>query len=265
MNKTKFFIGIILAVSVLIAQIGSVSAAPASQNSIPVIGTVQSITLETDPNTGVITVLVGVTDQNLSLQSVRMSLETASTLGLFVLDDDGNHVINNAALGESIEIDPTTVIPEEIETRHPVGNALAAFFSDIAGVDYDTIMAAHDQGIGFGVIAQALWLTLKLEGNAEVFQALLHAKEIGDYTNFAFDKNGTRIIPKNWAELRKAIMAGEKMDNLGTIMSAKDKSHANKDDGNSNSDGNGHGNGKDKDKSNNGHGNNNGQGNGNSK
>src|SRR6266498_904722 len=118
MNKTKFFIGIILAVSVLIAQIGSVSAAPASQNSIPVIGTVQSITLETDPNTGVITVLVGVTDQNLSLQSVRMSLETASTLGLFVLDDDGNHVINNAALGESIEIDPTTVIPEEIETRH---------------------------------------------------------------------------------------------------------------------------------------------------
>ena len=71
---------------------------------------------------------------------------------------------------KSVEIDPTTVIPDQQENQHPVGNALATFFSDIEGIDYDTIMAAHENGVGFGVIAQALWLTSELGGDAQVLQ-----------------------------------------------------------------------------------------------
>ena len=248
MHRMKFFISIILTIIILMVQAGGVFAAPALQASTPITGTVQSITLEADPTTGVTTVIVNLIDANQISKTVRVSQETAIALGLVTLDGDGNPVINELALGESIEIDPTTVIPDQEVSRHPVASALATFFSDIEGIDYDTIMSAHENGVGFGVIAQALWLTTKLEGNSDIFNAILHAKTTGDYSAFILE-DGT--APQNWGQLRKAILSSDKKNSLGIVMSNHDNNgnHANGNGNNKDKD-------KNKDKNNNGNGNN---------
>ena len=255
MGRTKLLLGIVLTIVISMAQVGGVLAAPASGTN-PINGTVQSITLESDPTTGVVTVVVALMDSNHIVQTVRVSQETAITLGLVLLDGDGNPVINELALSEPVEIDLTTVIPDQPESQHPVGSALATFFSDIEGINYDTIMSAHEDGVGFGVIAQALWLTTKLEGNSEVFDAILQAKISGDYSDFILE-DGTS--PKNWGQLRKAILSGDKKNSVGVVMSDKDdNAHGNHPNENGNNKD------KNKDQNSNPHGNGNGSnGNGN--
>ena len=255
MYKAKFVISLILAATVLFLQVGGVFAAPASPKSTPVIGVVQSITLETDSTTGVTIVIVDLIDNNQLLQRVRISQEKAIVLGLIVLNGDGKPGINNLALGKQIEIEPENVIPAQEENQHPVGNALATFFSDVEGVDYESIMAMHEQGVGFGVMAQTLWLTKKLEGDLETFQAIVNAKQTGDYSAFILE-DGT--IPQNWGQLRKLIL--DKKNNLKIVKPNQENgNHRNEsNNGNGNGGGNGNSNG-------NGGGNSNGGGNGNGK
>jgi len=250
MKKANFLLSLALAVTVLVAQVGAVFASPAS-----ITGTVQSITLETDTNTAVTTVLVTVLEKG-ATQIVRIGIDSATALGLVTLGGDGNPIINESALGQPIEIDPATVIPDQQEDEHPVGNALAAFFSDILNLDYETIMTAHDNGTGFGVIAQALWLTKKLDGDADLFLAILEAKKSKDYSAFLLE-DGT--IPQNWGQFKKAVMDGKK-GKPGIAVREKDNN------GNDNN-GNGNGNGQDKDKEKNKDKDkdNNGNGNGNNK
>jgi hypothetical protein len=208
MSKTKFFISLVLALSVLAGQVGYALAAPASQESDVFTGTVKSITLETDSNTGITTVIVEMKGADQTKQTFRLSQKTAITVGLVALDGDGNLIINKLALGKPFEIDLAKVIPDEQVNRNPVGDALATFFSDVPGMDYETIMAAHDKGAGFSVIAQTLWLNKQLEGNSKVFDKLLTAWETGDYSDFTVDG----ATPKSWAQLRKAILDGKKVD-----------------------------------------------------
>jgi hypothetical protein len=242
MKNTKFLVSAILVFAVLVAQVSVVFAAPAM-----ISGTVQSITLETNTSTAVTTVLITVSD-NGTLQTVRITLESAITLGLVVLGGDGNPVINELILGQPVEIDPTTVITEEQMNQHPVGSALATFFSDIPDLDYETIMAAHNNDTGFGVIAQALWLTRKLDGNADVFLAVIDANKTKDFSAFVLE-DGT--IPQNWGQFKKVIMDGKK-SKPGVVMADRDNNGA----GNGNGNENGKGKDKDKDeKQNNGKGN----------
>jgi hypothetical protein len=231
--KVKFLISLILAVSILLVQAGGVFAASSLQTTSSLNGTVQSITLETDTVTGRTTVIVTVMDHEQVFQTVRFSEKAALDLKLVMFDGDGKLIINNLALGQEIEIKPEMIIPEQEEGRHPIGNALATFFSNIAGLDYDTIMFAHNDGNGFGVITQALWLTTKLEGNAEVFQDLLLARETGDYKDFVLEDGTT---PKNWAELRKALFDGKKVENLGSETSNQDNGNGNNPDQNQDKD-----------------------------
>jgi hypothetical protein len=250
MKKAKIFTSMLLASLLIFTQVAVAFAAPKMQDATPIAGTVVEVVLETDTNTGVTTVLVTLMDANGGTQTVRINLEAAESpeLGLVTLDADGNPVIVDP-LPEFIEINPASVIPDE-EMRHPVGSALALFFSDIAGLDYSIIMDAHTNGNGFGIIAQALFLTEKLGGDAAVFQEILQAKKDKDFSNFQLD-DGT--IPTTWGQLRKAIAD----KHLGMVMSRKNKdntgngSHGNNGNANSNKD-------KNKDKSNNGHGNTNG-------
>jgi len=260
MNKMKSLIGLALAISLLMIQAGGAFAAPALQEATPIKGTVQRVTLTTDSNTGLTTVTIHVKDQGQAMQIVRISQETAIALALVALDGDGKPVINALALGQSIEIDPATVIPDKEEDRHPVGNALATFFSDVPGLDYDTIMESHNNGVGFGVIAQALWLTIKLDGDSEIFQDLLAAKETGNYAAFTLEDGTT---PKNWGQLRNAVLDGKKVADPSAVRPDNN--------GNGNGNANGQNNNnnsnkekdKDKDKNNNGGGNGNGNGGGN--
>jgi hypothetical protein len=179
-------------------------------------GVVQSITLEADTITGVTIVSVDIIDSDQAVQNVRVSLESAIALGLVVLNGDGKPGINSLALGTAVEIDSASVIPSESETQHPVGSALATFFSDIDGIDYETIMTAHEQGVGFGVIAQMLWLTTKLEGTSEIFEELVQAKQTGDFSAFILEDGST---PENWGQLRKAILEKGKKNSVGVVIS----------------------------------------------
>ena len=244
------------------AQVGGVFAAPASQEAPPIRGTVQSITLESDSTTGVITVILAVMDADQVVRKVRLSQETAIQLGLVLLDGDGNPLINQRALGKAAQIDPAVAITDQEEHQHPIANALATFFSDIEGIDYEMIMSVHRAGVGFGVIAQTLWLTSELGGDAQLFRDLLYAKKHNDYSAFSgLTMDGTP--PRNWGQLRKILLEKK---NLGAVR----PNHNNN--GNQGNPGNGNGNSqeKDKNKDNNnnggGHGNgngNNGNGNGN--
>ena len=108
---------------------------------------------------------------------------------------------------------------------HPVGSALAQFFTDLLGVDYETIMEYHDEGAGFGTIAQALWMTNALEGDSETFAAIIEAKLNNDFSAIVLPDGST---PKNWGQFRKAVMADRKKskENLGAIMSGRADNNA---------------------------------------
>ncbi|HUG33865.1 MAG TPA: hypothetical protein VMJ90_03780 [Anaerolineales bacterium] len=245
MLKTKVTASLVLVVTILISQVGTVLASPAAQEEL-ITGTVTELICDTDTSTGITTFVVTVEDADGNKQTVRIAQLTAENLGLVTYDGEGNLDCSEEALleviGTEVEIDPVVVIPEEEEPQHPVGSALATFFSDF--VDYDTVMDAHADGFGFGVIAQALWLTQTLEGDGDVFLAILEARQSGDYSDFVLE-DGT--APKNWGQFRKAVMEGK--SNLGTVMS---------DNGNGNGDGNANNN---KDKGNKGQGGDNGNGN----
>lgn len=240
MKTPKTLIAVVLTITVLFSQVGIALAAPASKKA-DISGTVQNITIETDANTGVTTVLVTILDDNNSTQTVRLSTDVALTLDLITIDANGIPIPNPDALGTTIQINPATVLQDK---QNPVGAALSNFFGDIT--DYDTIMAAHANGVGFGIIAQALWITMKLDGDADVFQAIILAKEDGDYSVF-FPEGET--APTNWGQFRKALLDGK--GNLGTVMSSQ---HNN----NGNHSNNGQNNGNGQDNGNHGNGQNNG-------
>ena len=245
---TKFSLSLVFSLSLFVIQVGEVFAASAWEKEPPVSGVTQSITLETDTITGVTIVSVDVIDNDQVLKSVRVSLEAAIAQGLVILNGDGKPNINHSALGKPIEIDPSSIVPTSEEDQHPVGSALATFFSDVEGLDYETIMTAHEQGAGFGVIAQTLWLTTKLEGDAEIFEMLIDAKQTGDFSAFILEDGSS---PDNWGQLKKAILANDKKNNLGVVMSNSNNNgngSGNNQGINGNGNGNGNNGGKDKEK-----------------
>src|SRR4026209_2211651 len=105
MTKHKFLIRFVLAIVVLISQVGVVFAA--TTNQVPlIIGTLQSITLETDVTTTVTTVRITILDENNSPQILRLDIKTALALGLITADENGTSAINATALGLTVQIDP---------------------------------------------------------------------------------------------------------------------------------------------------------------
>ena len=257
----KLFTSIFLVLTLLAMTAGTAFA----QDATLITGTVQTVVIETNATTSESVVVVTLLDETAgTTQTVKISLEAAVTLGLVTTDPTtGENVV---VVGQTVEIDPTIVIPEEDttvpteEAQHPVGSALTDFFSSLLGVDYEMIMTYHEEGIGFGVIAQALWLSKNLDGGTDTFDALLEAKKSGDYSAITLPDGST---PDNWGDVVRSHKKGE---NLGSVMSDKTKNNKDtsgattitttKERGNGNSNGNGH--------SNNGNGgNNNGNGNGN--
>jgi hypothetical protein len=110
---------------------------------------------------------------------------------------------------------------EEPTTEHPVASALANFFEVKLGLDYGTIMGYHEDGMGFGVIAQACWMSYGLEGDAELLDDILEAKKSGDFSSITLPDGETA---KNWGQFRKAALGNEKAKkNLGAIMSGRAK------------------------------------------
>ena len=258
----KLFTSMFLVLALLAMTAGTAFA----QDATSITGTVQTVVIETNATTGESVVVVTMLDETAgTTQTVNISLETAVNLGLVTTDPTTGE--NIVVVGQTVEIDPTTVILEEDttdttteEAQHPVGSALTDFFSGLLGVDYETIMTYHDEGMGFGVIAQALWLSKNLDGGSATFDSLLEAKQSGDYSAITLPDGST---PDNWGDVVRSHKKGE---NLGSVMSDKAKSEVEPTEvptevtteATTNMPGNGNGNG------NNGNSNGNNNGNGNS-
>lgn len=208
----KLATSVLLVLVMLAMTVGTALA----QEAVLITGTVQNVVIEVNETTGETVVVVSLLDEANTPQTVQISLETAETLGLVLTDPDtGETVPSESAVGTNVEIDPTVVIPEDNaeEALHPVGSALSEFFSDVTGVDYETVMAYHEEGMGFGVLAQALWLSNSMGGGEEMFTALLDAKQSGDYSGITLADGST---PGNWGEVVKSLRKGE---NLGSVRS----------------------------------------------
>ena len=227
MTRTKILLSTMVAVIFLAVQVISVGAAPITQDEPPITGTIiqDGISLETDIDTDTTTVLVIFINDMGDTQTVRLSLEDARALGLVADDGTGGFIVDETKYDTTIEIDPATIIPDELddtteEAQHPVGGALSNFFSDLLGVDYETIMEIHDNGTGFGVIAQALWMTNALDGDSDTFTAIIEAKQTKDFSGITLPDGSE---PTNWGQFRKAVMSDREKskENLGTIMSGR--------------------------------------------
>jgi hypothetical protein len=231
----QLFTTTFLVFALLVMTAGNVFA----QESTTITGTVQSIVLVTDPNTGITIVEVIYLDSTNTTQTVTIDPQTAESLGLVMTDPITTETtVAVDAIGKTIEITPPPVTEEvTLEDQHPVGSALSDFFSKLLGVDYETIASAHEDGVGFGVIARAVWMTNSIDGGTEEFQALIVAKQSGDYSAITLADGSP---PANWGDVVKSLKKG---DNLGSIMSGKaeqtsenptapvDKSHGNSDKG----------------------------------
>ena len=223
MSSTKLLASILLVLAVLFAQVGNVAAAPQTQATTPLTGTVQSISTETDAN-GVTTVLVTLLDDQGATQTVRLSVDTAVALGLVSLDPATQEpVVDQTQVGQIVEIDPATVIPDEEPTQesfHPIAWLLGEFFTE----DPAVIEGYHEDGFGFGVIAQSLWISKNVGGDASLAGQILEAKQSGDYSNITLS-DGTFLtlpdgtVPTNWGQFKKAL--SEKKNNLGVVVSGQ--------------------------------------------
>ena len=206
MNQTKLLTGILLVLAVLFAQVGTALAAPAAQEATSITGTIVSVT--PDPTSQ--TVLVDYTDELGQPQSVRVSYATAEGLGLITVDPLSGEATVVAAPGDSVTIDPTTVIPDEEEEVHPIAAILASFF----GMEPGAVNDLHEEGFGFGVIAQALWMQKGLGDEAITPEMILQAKQNNDYSSIILPDGSN---PANWGQFKKALL--DKKNNLGVIVS----------------------------------------------
>ena len=61
-----------------------------------------------------------------------------------------------------VTITPTTEITSTPSNTHPVAAAIATHFSGVFSTTYEGVMALHEEGVGFGVIAKAYFAAQKL-------------------------------------------------------------------------------------------------------
>ena len=133
-----------------------------------------------------------------------------------------------ALSGASVWAAPGGQEPEEPPdggppTVHPVASALAEFFNELLDLppDSPTIMDYHGDGWGFGVIAQACWMSVALTGDATSFGDILEAKKSHNFDSITLPDD-IEETPKNWGQFKKVVLGSKKAQrNLGEIMSGR--------------------------------------------
>jgi len=217
-------------------------------------GTVNSIKVD-DPTSKTSTVTVNLIPDPTPF-GVTISLEDAVSNELVVT--------NAEKLGTDIAFEESDII--DSASFGKVISKLGAFFAaaNLVGVDFTTLQEYKDDGYGFGVITQALWMAANIGGDEATFAAIMEAKSTGDFS--ALSTTAT-----NWGQFRKEILTSGKQ-NLGQIMSGKAELETTSSEitttetettNSKTNNGNGNGNGNSNDKSNNGNGNAGNQGNNN--
>jgi hypothetical protein len=253
--KTKFFATLLVVLAVLFGQVGGVLAAPVAQETTEIIGTVTLI--ETQTVDGVTTVLVTVKDDLGVSQTYSLSVEDADALDLVTVDET-TVTVDDSKINQPISIDTTlydvVLVEEEVVDEDPF-NPVAAMLAKFFAVSNTDINDMHEAGFGFGVIAQALWISTDVDGNTntELATDILTLKQEKNFDEF-FETYPTLLeefdgdVPSNWGQFKKVLK--ENKQNLGQIVS----NHANTDDDATTTQEKGNGKDKKKDKGNNGKG-----------
>jgi hypothetical protein len=149
-------------------------------------------------------------------------------------------------------ITPTTEITSTTSNTHPVAAAIAEHFSGVFSTTYEGVMALHEEGYGFGVIAKAYFAAQKLGIDP---QALLDEFTAG--TGWGNIMKNHELHPgQGRGSNLGAIMSGHTSDEtLGASGGRIPPGQLKKSNGQSGLDGQANGdNGKNKDKGNNGKG-----------
>lgn len=207
----KLLGSMLLVFAVLFAQVGTVAAAPQTQDgtTVTITGTVLEIGQPQTDENGVTTVLVKIETAE-GTQTVRVRPEVAATL-----------VVNTSA---ELTVNSEDVVTDEepAEDAHPISEMLGDFFD----VDPSVVDGYHEDGFGFGVIAQAMWMSQSVteNGDASATECILDAKKNGTYGE-CFDF-GDEPVPTNWGQFKKALKENKDKHNLGVIVS----NHADDDD-----------------------------------
>lgn len=195
MTKMKYLGSFLLVLAVLFAQVGSAVAAPQTQDgTVTVSGTVTEIGQPETVN-GVTTVPIKVEKDGVT-QTVRVSEEVAAGL---TVGEQVNLTVNSGDV----------IPPEETEEPdvHPIAKLLGSFFDVNAG----DVNEFHQDGFGFGVIAQALWMSKDLKGEADATLAgeILQAKKDKTFEQFFADHQDLfpdgSTAPTNWGQMKKAL------------------------------------------------------------
>lgn len=220
MSNTKLLASILLVLAVLFAQVGVVAAAPQTQDgtTTTIAGTIQTITVDPDTNTVIITVLL---EDQVTTQTVSLDPLDPAYSELF--NPDTHELI--AQVGDPVawQVNSADVVPDEEPTEesfHPIAWLLGEFF----GEDPSVVEGYHEDGFGFGVIAQSLWMSQNVGGDASLAGQILEAKQSGDYSNILLS-DGTPLtlpdgtVPTNWGQFKKALL--DKKNNLGVIVSGQ--------------------------------------------
>lgn len=229
MFKTKLLAGTLLIIAVLFAQVGNVAAAPQLQDgtTTTITGTITSIETQVDEN-GETLVVVTVENEE-GTQIITLTAQEAADNELFDLDTQ----TLLAAEDDEVElvVDPNDVVPGEEPTEqedvHPIAWILAQFFEEEPSV----VDGYHNEGFGFGVIAQAMWMSRNITGteeetgDASLAWDILQAKQEKDFQTF-FDEHEEYFqdlegdVPTNWGQFKKSLL--EKKNNLGVIVSEQE-------------------------------------------
>jgi hypothetical protein len=244
MSREKVCISILMVLILIVLSGASVWAAPNGQDLISgIVDTIVIVDGGVDPDTGDPIFIVRVTlvdESGVFLQEVDLYLDAAARLGLVEVDDEGKPVLDpdtgypipdETKYETEVNINPETdVIPEEdgVATQHPVALALAEFIAEKLGPDdfYEDIMDLHEQGFGFGLIAQAWWMSWAVDETADHLDPILQAKKGHTLDVLWTDITGgsPEEAPTNWGQFRKDVLGSKKAErNLGEIMSGRDK------------------------------------------
>ncbi|HLO14437.1 MAG TPA: hypothetical protein VK206_06395 [Anaerolineales bacterium] len=240
MSNTKLFASILLVLAVLFAQVGSVAAASPTQDgttTTTISGTITDIQVKTDAN-GETVVVVTVE----GYQPITLTAQEAADNHLYDLDTQQLTAAKDDAVQDMV-VDSADVIPAEPPQVHPISWLLAEFFSDgdaavanqlavaidsFHNGDFEVNDEGETQVFGFGVIAQALWMSSDVNGgtaDTDLAGQILIAKQTGDYDITLAD--GTSLftdgdVPTNWGQFKQALKSFNTENdkhNLGVIVS----------------------------------------------
>jgi hypothetical protein len=115
--------------------------------------------------------------------------------------------------------DPDDATEEDDDDPTVVAQVLAKFFAKRnLGLSYEEIMNYYESGMGFGVIANACWMSSLLGGDVTVGE-ILAARKSHDFGKIKLPDGETA---NNWGQFKKAVMSSDKAKkNLGAIMSKR--------------------------------------------